>query len=40
MKQQIEYGCAVCKHVNKCPYNPFGYCKEFEQKEEGADDEM
>ena len=32
-EKQYKYGCEVCKHHLKCKPNPFGICKEFEQKE-------
>ena len=32
-EKQNEYGCVVCTHIVRCGSNPFGICKEFEQKE-------
>lgn len=26
-----KYGCEICKHKDKCDYNPFGICKEYEE---------
>lgn len=37
-EKQFEYGCVVCKNYLKCKPNPFGICKNFEQK--GADNEQ
>ena len=32
-KKQYEYGCTVCKFREICKPNPFGICKDFEEKE-------
>jgi hypothetical protein len=31
---KIKYGCEVCKHLAVCELNPFGICKDYEEKEE------
>jgi len=33
MNNSKEYGCVVCKHHATCKPNPFGICKDFEERQ-------